>query len=74
MTAEERIEAAYQHSIIRYFSNGANTSLRERFKLGEKQTPQISRLIKDALEKGKIKLKDPEGKSKKFSWYVPYWA
>jgi ATP-dependent DNA helicase RecG len=76
MTIEERIEAAYQHSIIKYFSSGGmtNTSLRERFKMGEKQTSQISRLIKDALEKGKIKPKDPDSESKKFSLYIPYWG
>lgn len=76
MTVEERIEAAYQHSIIKYFSSGGmtNTSLRERFKLGEKQASQISRLIKDALDKGKIKPKDPESESKKFSLYIPYWG
>lgn len=76
MTIDERIEAAYQHSIIKYFSSGGmtNTSLRERFKLGEKQASQISRLIKDALAKGKIKPKDPESESKKFSLYIPYWG
>lgn len=76
MTVEERIEAAYQHSIIKYFSSGGmtNTTLRERLKLGEKQASQTSRLIKDALRLGKIKAKDPESESKKFSLYIPYWG
>ena len=74
-TPDERIEAAYQHSIIKYFSSGGmtNASLRERFRMGEKQVAQISRLIKEALESQKIKPKDPS-LSKKFALYIPYWG
>ncbi len=76
MTNDERIEACYQHSIIEYFGNGGfnNTSLRKRFGMHEKQASQISLLIKDAMKAGKIKAKDPNNVSKKFSLYVPYWA
>lgn len=76
MTNEERIEAAYQHSVLKYFSSGGmtNTSLRERFGMNEKQRSQISRLIKDALDSGKIKHKDAENNSDKFSMYIPYWG
>ena len=76
MSNEERIEACYQHSIIEYFGNGGfnNTSLRKRFGMHDKQAAQISKLIKDAITTGKIKAKDPDSESKKFSLYVPYWA
>lgn len=76
MTNVERIEACYQHSIIEYYGNGgfSNTSLRKRFGMHEKQASQISLLIKEAMDAGKIKPKDPENVSKKFSLYVPYWA
>lgn len=76
MTNEERIEACYQHSIIEYYGNGGfnNTSLRKRFGMHDKQASQISLLIKDAMDVGKIKAKDPDNVSKKFSLYVPYWA
>jgi predicted HTH transcriptional regulator len=76
MSNEERIEACYQHSIIEYYGNGGfnNTSLRKRFGMHDKQAAQISKLIKDAIDDGKIKSKDPESESKKFSLYVPYWA
>ena len=76
MTNDERIEACYQHSIIEYYGNGGfnNTSLRKRFGMHEKQTSQISLLIKEAMDAGKIKAKDPDNVSKKFSLYVPYWA
>ena len=76
MSNEERIEACYQHSLIEYYGSGGfnNTSLRKRFGMHDKQAAQISKLIKDAIEAGKIKAKDPESESKKFSLYVPYWA
>lgn len=76
MTISERIEACYQHSIIEYFGNGgfSNTTLRNRFGMHDKQTSQISLLIKEAIDAGKIKPKDAENVSKKFSLYVPYWA
>lgn len=76
MTNDERVEACYQHSIIEYYGNGGfnNASLRKRFGMHDKQASQISLLIKDAVDAGKIKPKDPENESKKFSLYVPYWA
>lgn len=72
----ERIEACYQHCIIQYLSSGAmnNTSLRERFKMSERQRPQVSLVIKNTLAAGKIKQKDPDNNSTKFVEYVPYWA
>lgn len=76
MTNEERIEACYQHSIIEYYGNSGfnNASLRKRFGMHDKQAAQISLLIKDAMDAGKIKPKDADNVSKKFSVYVPYWA
>lgn len=76
MTPDERIEAAYQHSIIKYFSSGGmtNTSLRERFRMHDKQRPQVSLVIKEALRIGKIKPKDPNNESTKFAEYIPYWG
>ncbi len=76
MTPAERTEACYQHSIIRYYSSGSmsNASLRERFKMPEKQRPQISLVIKEALAKGRIKPKDPDNASTKLIEYIPYWG
>jgi ATP-dependent DNA helicase RecG len=76
MSENERIEACYQHSIIQYFAHGgmSNASLRERFKMNDKQTSQISRLINIAIEKGKVKIKNPESSSRKYALYIPYWA
>ena len=76
MSEEERIEAAYQHSIIQYFSSNSltNASLRLRFKMNDKQNSQISRLINVAIKKGRIKFKNPDNVSTKFNEYLPYWA
>jgi len=76
MSLNERIEACYQHSIIELYGNGGfnNASLRKRFGMHDKQAAQISLLIKEAIEAGKVKPKDVENISKKFSVYVPYWA
>lgn len=76
LTPTERIEACYQHSIIKYFSSGGmtNTSLRERFKVSERQRPQVSLVIKEALAQNKIKRKDPDNASTKYVEYIPFWG
>lgn len=76
LSENERIEACYQHAVIQYLSSGSmnNTSLRERFQMSERQRSQISLVIKNTLDKGKIKPKDPENSSTKFVEYIPYWA
>jgi predicted HTH transcriptional regulator len=52
-----------------------NTSLRERFKLHDKQRTQVSNLIRDAVDAGRIKRKDATtATSSKFAEYLPYWA
>lgn len=76
MSRSERIQACYQHAVIKHLSNSAmtNTSLRERFKMPERQRPMISKLIKEALEQKIIKIKDAESKSTKYAGYLPSWA
>ena len=75
MGSAERIEACYQHAVLQYLSSQTltNTTLRERFKLHEKNRNQITNLIGDAVEMGRIKRKDA-GAGKKFAEYVPYWV
>jgi ATP-dependent DNA helicase RecG len=76
MSPSERLEACYQHAVLKYFSDGVmtNTSLRERLKMPEKQSTMVSALIRQAIDGGRIKPADPHSKSKKFACYVPYWA
>ncbi|UFS62631.1 putative DNA binding domain-containing protein [Sulfurimonas sp. HSL-3221] len=76
MTPEERLMACYQHAVIQYLSNNSltNSSLRERFKMHEKQRSMVSRLIKEGVEKKLIKPKNPESESSKFAEYIPFWG
>jgi predicted HTH transcriptional regulator len=75
MSQRERIEACYQHAVLMYLSSQTltNSTLRERFKLHEKQRNQITNLIGDAVAAGRIKRKD-SGSGNKFAEYVPYWV
>lgn len=75
MDKRERIEACYQHAVLRCLSGTAltNTSLRDRLKLHEKQRNLVTNLIGEAVSAGRIKRKDPES-GNKFAEYLPYWA
>jgi predicted HTH transcriptional regulator len=76
MTAHERLQACYQHAVLKHYSDSAmtNTSLRERLKMPEKQRSMVSVLIQEAIDIGLVKPANPENKSKKFAEYVPFWA
>ncbi|WP_438503556.1 hypothetical protein, partial [Enterobacter cloacae] len=65
----------YQHAVLQYLSSQTltNTTLRERFKLHEKQRNSITNLISDAVDAGRIKRKDAHS-GNKFAEYIPYWA
>jgi ATP-dependent DNA helicase RecG len=76
MDRNDRIRACYQHCCLRYVMNEkmTNQSLRERFKLPEKKTESVSRVIRDAVEAGQIKLADPHQTSMRYRSYLPFWA
>jgi ATP-dependent DNA helicase RecG len=76
MDRKERVRACYQHACLFYVSNQkmTNQSLRERFKLPEHKADAISRIISDAVNDGRIKVDDPENRSRRYAKYVPYWA
>jgi ATP-dependent DNA helicase RecG len=76
MTANERLQACYQHAVLKHYSDAAmtNTSLRERLKMPEKQRSMVSVLIQEAIDHKLVKPADPANKSKKFAEYVPFWA
>jgi predicted HTH transcriptional regulator len=75
MNREERIRACYLHACLRYVSHEflTNTSLRQRFGIDEKNSAMASRLIKEAVEAGKI-VPENDAASKKHMRYVPHWA
>lgn len=72
---EERVWACYLHACLKQVQGEAitNRSLRERFGLGTTASGSISRIIKDAMEKGLIKPRDPDTAPRYMS-YVPIWA
>ena len=57
-----RMEAACQHAELRYLTNSTltNSSLRERFKVSDRYRAQISRIISEAVSKGRLRIVDTE--------------
>ncbi len=76
MSTRERLEACYQHAVLKHYSGSAmtNKSLRERLKMSEKQRSMVSVLIQEAIDRKLVKAADPNNKSRKFAEYVPNWA
>jgi ATP-dependent DNA helicase RecG len=76
MNSDDRVRACYQHCCLRYVMNQkmTNQSLRDRFKLSGSKAESVSRIIQAALERQRIKLDDPNNKSKRYAKYVPFWA
>ena len=76
MDREDRIRACYQHCCLKYVSNDkmVNETLRGRFKINARNASIVSRIIGDTLQKRLIKYDDPEGFSRKYAKYIPYWA
>ncbi|MBF0608884.1 MAG: hypothetical protein HQL61_15200 [Magnetococcales bacterium] len=51
-----------------------NQTLRERFKIASHNSASASRIIKDTVAEKLIKEEDPNGKSRKYISYIPFWA
>jgi len=75
LDSKQRINACYQHACLRFVQGRrmTNASLRERMGIDDASAAQASRLIRDAVQAGVIKLFDPEARRKNAS-YVPIWA
>jgi predicted HTH transcriptional regulator len=75
MEREQRIDAAYQHACLNFVCNRktTNTTVRERFKFDESKMTKVYRLIKDAIDEGRLKISDPNA-GRKYINYLPYWA
>src|SRR3989338_8250112 len=76
MDRNDRVRACYQHCCLRYVMNEkmSNQSLRERFKLLEERAETVSRIIRDRMQAGLVKLDNPESTSRRYARYVPFWA
>jgi len=75
MDRDDRIRAVYLHAYLRYVQREhmTNTSLRQRFGIDAKNSAVASRLLKEALIAGAVRLEDPKA-SIKMRRYVPHWA
>ena len=71
MSKAERLRGVEQHAASQASKKLAltNKSLRQRFQLDDKQVSQISRLITLAVDEGRIKPVEEDGRA-----YVPVWA
>ena len=58
MNKEERIQACYQHACLKYVTSEkmTNQTLRDRMGIEKQNYPMASRIIKDAIDAGKIKV------------------
>lgn len=76
MDKQDRIRATYQHACLKFIQNDfmTNSSLRQRFNLGEKQHSKVSKIINDTLKEKLIKPADPENKSTKHIKYTPFFG
>ena len=73
--ADDKIWSCYLHACLMYIQGDAltNTSLRDRFGLKESSAGSISRLIKEAVDRNRVKPLDPKT-AKRYMRYVPIWA
>lgn len=75
MDKADRVRALYQHACLRYVSREQlnNASVRARFGIEAANKAVASRLIRDALEAGVIRLVNKDV-GDKLRAYVPYWV
>jgi len=75
MDKRERIQACYLHAALKYVQHDyvTNSSIRGRFAIEEKNMAAASRIIRETLDAGLIRLFD-EDAAPKMRKYVPYWA
>lgn len=76
MDRNDRVRACYQHCALKWVMSErmTNQSLRERFKLPEERAETASRIIRDTIDAGLVKLENPETGSKRYARYLPFWA
>lgn len=75
MGKADRVRACYLHASLRYVTRQpmTNTTVRERFGIEEKNKATASRLIREALQAGMIRLVSDEV-GDKLRAYLPFWA
>lgn len=73
MTPAERVQAAYQHAVIKWLEGDKmrNASLCDRLGVDRRNAAQITLVIKEALAQGFLKPADPEHPR---AGYYPFWV
>ena len=76
MNKEDRIRACYLHACLQFVQQQqmTNSTLRKRLGIDEKNRAQVSRVINETMEAGRIRSSNPESDSRRHASYVPYWA
>ena len=76
MAKPERACACYQHACLRYVQGKqmTNMSLRERFGLPANRHASISRVIKNAMDDGLVRVFEDSSSVGRGASYVPFWA
>ena len=75
LSMEDKLRACYFHACVKQVQGEqlTNSSLRKRFGLKESSSGSISRLIKESVSIGTIKVLDPST-APRYMKYVPWWA
>lgn len=75
MDKNERVKACYMHACLKHVEREylTNTSIRKRFGIEEQNMAIASRIIKETVDSGLIRLFD-ESAAPKLRKYIPYWA
>lgn len=75
MDTEAKVRACYLHCCLKYVNHEVmnNTSLRERFSIQDNNAAVASRIIKQTIEAGLIRVYD-ESANRRSIRYVPAWA
>ncbi len=75
MDKEDRVRAVYQHACLKWVTRQhmTNTTVRQRFGLGDQSAAMASRLIKEAIMAGAIAPYDADVGPRSLR-YVPWWA
>jgi ATP-dependent DNA helicase RecG len=76
MGKNDKQRACYQHCVLKYMAKEymSNETLRERFKIDDKNYPIVSRIISLTKEANLIKDLNSDNKSPKYAKYIPFWA
>lgn len=76
MDKKDRVRACYQHCCLKWVSSDVmtNQSLRERFKIDDKNYAIASRIIADTIDAILVKVADAENRSNRHARYVPIWS